>query len=63
IQGSVDVVEHLGNEQLLYVKVGSGVVLARVEPGVMLKAGDTVTFGVNDAKLHIFDPETTKALS
>jgi multiple sugar transport system ATP-binding protein len=62
LRGTVDVVEHLGNEQLLYVKIANGVVLARVDPREVLKAGDAVTFNINDSKLHIFDPETTKAL-
>ncbi len=62
LQGTVDVVEHLGNEQLLYVKMANNVVLARVDPSLSARAGDTVTLGINPEHLHAFDPDSTKAL-
>ena len=62
IQGTIDVVEHLGNEQMLYVKVAQNTVLARVAPGVQLREGASVILGIKADKLHAFDPETTLAL-
>jgi multiple sugar transport system ATP-binding protein len=62
IQGTVDVVEHLGNEQLLYVKVAQNTVLARVAPSVRAREGSAVVLGVKTEHLHAFDPETTQAL-
>ena len=62
INGTIDVVEHLGNEQLIYVKVANSIVLARVEPSLRARAGDAVTLAVNPAHLHAFDPDSTKAL-
>ncbi len=62
LQGTIDVVEHLGNEQLLYVKMANSVVLARVDPTLRAKAGDAITLGVNPERMHAFDPATTKAL-
>jgi multiple sugar transport system ATP-binding protein len=62
LQGTIDVVEHLGNEQLLYVKVANSVVLARVDPSLRARAGDPVTLGVNPEHMHAFDPDSTNAL-
>jgi multiple sugar transport system ATP-binding protein len=62
LQGTIDVVEHLGNEQLLYVKMANSVVLARVDPSLHARAGDPITLGVNPDRMHAFDPTTTKAL-
>ncbi len=63
LTGTVDVVEHLGNEQLLYAKVSGATVLARVDPSVHARAGDNITLGVRTDHMHVFDPETTKALT
>jgi multiple sugar transport system ATP-binding protein len=62
IQGTIDVVEHLGNEQLVYVNVASGTVLARIDPSMRAKAGDPITLAINPEHLHAFDPESTKAI-
>jgi multiple sugar transport system ATP-binding protein len=62
INGTIDVVEHLGNEQLIYVKVANGIILARVDPTLRARAGDAVTLGINPDRLHAFDPDSTKAL-
>ncbi len=62
LQGIVDVVEHLGNEQLLYVKVANSTVLARVDTSVHTSVGDNITLAVDAEKMHVFDPESTKAL-
>jgi multiple sugar transport system ATP-binding protein len=72
--GTVDVVEHLGNEQLAYLqapealakpeKSGEGAevtsgVTARIGAGEHLRIGQRVTLAVDLAKLHLFDPTTT----
>jgi multiple sugar transport system ATP-binding protein len=62
LQGTVDVVEHLGNEQLLYVKIGELNVLARVEPSRRMRTGDTVTLAANGEHVHVFDPETARVV-
>ena len=62
LSGTVDVVEHLGNEQLLYVKMLNNIILARVDPMLSMRAGDSVKLGINGAKLHAFDPDSTNAL-
>ena len=62
ISGLIDMVEHLGNEQLLSVKVANYVILVRAAPSLLIRVGDAVTLGVNLDHLHAFDPDSTKAL-
>jgi multiple sugar transport system ATP-binding protein len=62
LQGTIDVVEHLGNEQLLYVKMANNTVLARVDPSMRASSGDKITLGINPDRMHAFDPDSTKAL-
>jgi multiple sugar transport system ATP-binding protein len=68
--GTVDVVEHLGNEQLVHLQIAGAMVpegaetravTARLGPSVPVRAGDTITLRVDTAKAHIFDPTTTTA--
>jgi multiple sugar transport system ATP-binding protein len=70
LRGTVEVVEHLGNEQLVYLSVpgskapvgseSNGAVTARVAPALIVRAGETLTLAVDADRLHIFDPSTTK---
>jgi multiple sugar transport system ATP-binding protein len=59
---TVDVVEPLGNEILLNFRVGGAAMVARVDPGVQVKAHDSVRFGVDPARLHFFDAGSEAAL-
>jgi multiple sugar transport system ATP-binding protein len=70
LQGRVDVVEHLGNEQLVHLQVAGALVpegaetravTARLGPDVAVKPGDQVPLTVDTAKIHVFDPSTTTA--
>jgi multiple sugar transport system ATP-binding protein len=71
IVGVVDVVEHLGNEQLIYVQSAAAHAVegtevksltARVEPGVSVRPGDSVTIALDPARVHLFDAESGKRL-
>ena len=68
--GTVDVVEHLGNEQLVHLQIAGALVpegsetrgvTARLGPSVPVRAGDRITLRVDTAKAHVFDPTTTTA--
>jgi multiple sugar transport system ATP-binding protein len=70
--GTVDVVEHLGNEQLVHLQIPGALVpegsetrgvTARLGPSVPVRAGDTITLRVDTAKAHVFDPTTTTAFA
>jgi multiple sugar transport system ATP-binding protein len=65
--GTADVVEHLGNEQVVYLRApgmaaskgtDGASVTARVGAGADLKPGATVTLQPDLAHLHVFDPAT-----
>ncbi|HEU5347343.1 MAG TPA: TOBE domain-containing protein, partial [Ktedonobacterales bacterium] len=71
ISGVVDVVEHLGNEQLIYVRMPGAYVpeasetkgsTARLGPGVKVSPGDRISLRVDTARLHFFDEKSTERL-
>ena len=59
----VDVVEYLGNEELLHAMVEGIEVVAVVPSERQVKAGDRVELTVPAEKLHLFDPETEECLT
>jgi multiple sugar transport system ATP-binding protein len=58
----VEVVEPLGSEILLDVKVGPNVMVARVEPTVRLKMNDKVRLALAPEQLQFFDNKTELAI-
>jgi multiple sugar transport system ATP-binding protein len=70
MRGRVDVVEHLGNEQLVHLTM-PGVLLpegaearlvtARMGPDTLVRVGDSVPLTIDMTKVHVFDPQTTNA--
>jgi multiple sugar transport system ATP-binding protein len=62
IPAKVDVVEYLGNEELIHAVVEGHEVVALVPSERRVQEGQTVDLTVPAAKLHIFDPESERAL-
>ena len=62
IDAVVDVVEPLGSEILLDVRVGSNSMVARVEPTVRVKVHEPMKLALNPARLHFFDTKTEAAV-
>jgi multiple sugar transport system ATP-binding protein len=58
----VDVVEPLGSEILLDLKVGSLSLVARVDPTVRVKTHDTLRLAMLPERLHFFDARTEQAI-
>jgi multiple sugar transport system ATP-binding protein len=58
----VEVVEKLGSEILLDVKVGAGSMVASVEPSALAKVRDQVRLALNPDRLHFFDIESEVAV-
>lgn len=58
----VQVVEHLGSENLVYFRVGSRTVTAKVHPETTGYPGMDKTFIFNFDKVHFFDPETEQRI-
>jgi len=58
----IEVVEQLGSEILLDMKVGDSVMVASVEPTVPVKVRDKVRFAIRPSRLHVFDTKTEAAI-
>ncbi|MNC96430.1 TOBE domain protein [compost metagenome] len=59
---AVDVLEPLGNEILLNFRAGGVPMVARVDPGVRVKAHENVRFSLDAERLHFFDAKTEAAI-
>jgi multiple sugar transport system ATP-binding protein len=62
LQGNADVVEYLGNEELIHFTVGGHDIVALIGSEHRVKPGDELTLYIPLEKVHLFDPETTLAL-
>ncbi|WP_067822078.1 ABC transporter ATP-binding protein [Nocardia inohanensis] len=65
IRGRVTMVENLGSEELIHVRLGAAAadgpgaeVCARAPRPCGVRAGDAIGFTVDPADMHLFDPET-----
>ena len=58
----VEVADVLGADQFLYGMVGGDALTARVDPNLKASPGDRVRLGVDTRRLHLFEPESGKAL-
>jgi len=58
----VEIVEVLGSDQLLYGKSGTDSLVARVSAQRNIAPGDTVTLGLEQQSVHLFDRATEQAL-
>jgi multiple sugar transport system ATP-binding protein len=59
----VDVVEYLGNEELIHAEAEGNEIVALLPSDKKVGVGDTVNFAVPMDKLHIFDPDSEKTLA
>jgi multiple sugar transport system ATP-binding protein len=58
-----DVVEYLGNEELLHVDIAGADLVAIVSAAHNVQPGDALTLTVPFEKLHLFDPESGLSLT
>jgi multiple sugar transport system ATP-binding protein len=58
----VEVIEQLGSEILLDVRVGDGTMVASVEPTTRTKIEESLRLAMNPARLHFFDAKTEAAV-
>src|ERR1700681_1658988 len=58
----IEVVEQLGSEILLDMKVGEGVMVASVEPTLRVKVRDRLRVAMRPSRLHVFDAKTEAAI-
>jgi multiple sugar transport system ATP-binding protein len=62
IPATVDVVEYLGNEELIHAQAEGNEIVALIPSDRRVRAGDQIELGVPLDKLHVFDPETEQSL-
>ena len=58
LQGTADVVEYLGNEELLHVTVDGREIVAIVDSSHKVRPGDVVQLHLPGEKVHLFNAET-----
>jgi multiple sugar transport system ATP-binding protein len=58
----IEVIEQLGSEILLDMKVGDGMMVASVEPTVRVKVRDQLRLAMRRSRLHVFDAKTEAAI-
>lgn len=72
MSGVVEVVEHLGNEQFVYLRLPGAIFseaaetqgsVARLPADARVQAGQTLAVAVDADALHVFDPTTTNRLA
>jgi multiple sugar transport system ATP-binding protein len=63
VPGTLELVEPMGNELFLYVRVGAHEVVARVAPVEVPHPPAPVRLGVNAARVHVFDAESGARLA
>ena len=63
VRATTDVVEFLGNEELLHVRVGEHDLVAIVDSSHRVKPGDALDLFVPMEKIHLFDAEEGKAIA
>lgn len=60
---TIQVIENLGADNLLYFKVGTRMVTARVHPETIARLGERKRLVIDVTKLHFFDAETTQRIA
>ncbi|MBV8150599.1 MAG: TOBE domain-containing protein, partial [Candidatus Eremiobacteraeota bacterium] len=58
---TVDVVELLGAEQLVFANIGTQPLVVRTTPDVAVASGATLPLAFNVARTHVFDPQAETA--
>jgi multiple sugar transport system ATP-binding protein len=58
----IDVVEHLGSEQLVYMTAQGKPLVARVDPRSRAHTGQDITLHIDADNMHLFDADTGLAI-
>ena len=62
ITAPVEVVEHLGNELLVYMTAAGRNIVARLDPRSSAHSGGQVTLHIDTDQIHLFDTDTGSAI-
>ena len=59
----MEVVEYLGDEQLLHLRVGEAPLLAKISIDHSVAPGEEQLFAVERGNIHLFDADSERALA
>lgn len=59
---TIEVVEHMGSLNIIYVDVEGTRVIATTESDFSARSGDPARLALNTRKIHLFDPETSQKI-
>ncbi len=62
ISATIDVVEHLGSELLVYMTIQGKQMVARVDPRSKATIGQTINLHIDNEHIHLFDTDTSQAI-
>jgi multiple sugar transport system ATP-binding protein len=62
LNARVEVVEPLGSDTLVALRIGATQATARLSAGAEVASGQTLALGVDMRRAHLFDPQTGRAL-
>ena len=62
LEGTVEVVEHLGSELQVYVSTGGKTTIARLDPRSRAHVGGNISLHVDTDQMHLFDTDTGQAI-
>jgi multiple sugar transport system ATP-binding protein len=62
-QATVEVVEQMGNEMILYLEEGGKTFIARTDPRTRARVGNKMGLAFNMENLHLFDADTEQSLA
>jgi multiple sugar transport system ATP-binding protein len=62
IEARVELVEHMGNENFVYLRSGDASLMARMDREVQPARGDILPIVIDARKVHLFDPHSERAL-
>jgi multiple sugar transport system ATP-binding protein len=63
ISATVDLVEPIGHESIVYATAGTEKLVAIFEPHAAPHTGDTISLGVDASRIHLFDAASEIAIS
>ena len=63
IPATVDLVEPIGHESIVYATAGTEKLVAIFDPHDAPHVGDSISFGIDPNRIHLFDAETEASLS
>ncbi len=63
VRGTADVVEYLGNEELIHVDAAGHDIVALIGSEHRVRSGDALTLTIPLEKVHVFDPESGLSLA